>query len=327
MELVLIGLYASGSISLWFLVLFSAVAGVVRAVIAPASRTAFAALLPHRLIAGGVSLREIGEQAISILAPPVAGLLIPVIGIAGALAIDAATFALSALFFRRGLPGSIRERTDDRLLSQIGAGFAFVGRLPWLRDTIVSSALTNWLFAGAVTLALPILAAREMHGVLGYGILTGALAVGGVVGAVVVARATSPHFHVRRYATFKIAQGLLLGVVAVAATLPETGALLVASAAMLLFGFNIFFIGVEYEQAIQIRVPQQVLGRVLSLDQLGSMATLPIGYAITGFVVDTYGPQTTIFSYGMAIGLTGIVMVGLAAAFKDAYDKDSAEIG
>jgi len=44
-------------------------------------------------------------------------------------------------------------------------------------------------------------------------------------------------------------------------------------------------------------------------------------------VVDTYGPQTTIFSYGMAIGLTGIVMVGLAAAFKDAYDKDSAEIG
>ena len=48
--------------------------------------------------------------------------------------------------------------------------------------------------------------------------------------------------------------------------------------------------------ALQKDVPDHLLGRVISLDMLGSMALMPIGFAITGPLVAAFGARTVLLA-------------------------------
>ncbi|MDP9312344.1 MAG: MFS transporter, partial [Chloroflexota bacterium] len=51
---------------------------------------------------------------------------------------------------------------------------------------------------------------------------------------------------------------------------------------------------------LQEIVPRERLGRVMSIDQLGSFVLLPIGFAITGWLVSLLGPAS-VFMIGGGI--------------------------
>lgn len=240
----LIWLYATGHVTLWFLLVFSVANGVVRAVANPASRRAMAALLPRDLVGSGISNRQIGQEALSIGAPPVAGALAPVIGIGGVLTIDAVSFLVSLLLVWTGVPADVTEPAPrSRLLDELGEGLRYLIRKPWLRDSILLTTMTNWLFAGAVSLALPVLAASELAGVQGYGILVGAQAGGSLLAGVVVAR-TGTTFTVFGYAVLTATQGVIVVALAVSALLPAAVAVAAAGVTMFVFGFSILWVGV-----------------------------------------------------------------------------------
>jgi len=52
-------------------------------------------------------------------------------------------------------------------------------------------------------------------------------------------------------------------------------------------------------------VPNKMLGRVSSIDLLGSFALLPIGFGVIGLVTDRIGP-------GNVFILCGVISMGLA---------------
>jgi DHA3 family tetracycline resistance protein-like MFS transporter len=69
-------------------------------------------------------------------------------------------------------------------------------------------------------------------------------------------------------------------------------------------GFNLIWI-----HMVQELVPGELLGRVTSVDYLGSFGLLPIGYALSGWAIDAFGVQAVLVAGG---GLTALVtLVGM----------------
>ena len=56
--------------------------------------------------------------------------------------------------------------------------------------------------------------------------------------------------------------------------------------------------------ALQRDVPGHLIGRVLSLDMLGSMALMPVGYAITGPLASALGMRTLLIGAGVLVLVT-----------------------
>jgi MFS family permease len=63
-----------------------------------------------------------------------------------------------------------------------------------------------------------------------------------------------------------------------------------ASLAGLMIGFGLAFYNTIWYTIIQEMVPSEKLGRVLSIDTLGSMAMTPFAQGVGGIVVDSIGP-------------------------------------
>jgi DHA3 family tetracycline resistance protein-like MFS transporter len=54
-------------------------------------------------------------------------------------------------------------------------------------------------------------------------------------------------------------------------------------------GMSISVFGLIWTNSLQELVPREMLGRVASIDALGSYVLLPIGYGITGWATDLIG--------------------------------------
>jgi hypothetical protein len=68
--------------------------------------------------------------------------------------------------------------------------------------------------------------------------------------------------------------------------------------------------GLIWTNTLQEMVPRDMLGRVVSVDMLGSFVLLPIGYALTGWLADQIGPAP-VFVIGGALTVA-LMALGLA---------------
>ncbi len=71
------------------------------------------------------------------------------------------------------------------------------------------------------------------------------------------------------------------------------------SIAALVLGGSIAFFSLIWTNTLQELVPREMLGRVSSIDMLGSFVLLPIGFGITGWATDQLG-AATVFVIGGA---------------------------
>jgi DHA3 family tetracycline resistance protein-like MFS transporter len=75
-------------------------------------------------------------------------------------------------------------------------------------------------------------------------------------------------------------------------------------------GAMVTVFGLIWTNLIQEFVPREMLGRVSSIDALGSYVFLPLGYAAAGWLTDAIGPPAVFYLGG---GLTvAIALIGLA---------------
>ncbi len=80
---------------------------------------------------------------------------------------------------------------------------------------------------------------------------------------------------------------------------------LIVASILIGFGFGIFEI--LWDTILQERVPNNMLGRVGSIDLVGSYLLLPLGYLLVGVLSDYIGPNWVFIA-------SGILDIALAAA-------------
>jgi predicted MFS family arabinose efflux permease len=239
-----------------------------------------------------------------IVGPAIAGVLATTIGPGPTLAIDAISFALSALglaFVRRDLRAPV-DRPRQPLLTEIREGIDYIVGNPPLRTIIAYWGLVAICFAPLVT-ALAVHVTRDLGQAPSVlGVLLAAYGVGTVAGSLVTARVIGrvPPGMVLLGGSFVI--GIALIVMALAGDVPVLlGVGLVAGVAQSMVLVTYITLRTAYS-------PDALLGRIGSTARTISLGLQPIGLLVGGALIDRVGGSAT-------IAVMGLVVLGVSLAF------------
>ena len=79
--------------------------------------------------------------------------------------------------------------------------------------------------------------------------------------------------------------------------------------AALINGIALQFGGLAWTHLLQEKVPNEQLGRVSSIDAMGSMSLMPMGMALAGWATATFGPALVFIAGGALTALAGIAVI------------------
>jgi len=242
-----------------------------------------------------------------VLLAPLAGLLASTAGFGWAFAVNAASFAISALLLR-GLRATEPPRpvVTATIWVQGREVLGVLGRDRLLRALAVAQALAA-LSAGATSALLVLLAARRLHaGGGGYGLMLAGIGVGAFCGPLLLTRLGT---RARRPQLVFAAFGLR-GVVDL--VLASVTALPAALAALAFYGVGTSTGNVTFSSVIQSHVPEQLRGRVFSAFDLIWQAMRLASLLLGGLLADAYGIRA-VFYLGGAL-LLAAALVGFTTS-------------
>ncbi|MBC8077559.1 MAG: MFS transporter, partial [Chloroflexales bacterium] len=188
---------------------------------------------------------------------------------------------------------------------ELAEGLRYVAGVPWLRATIAIFALVV-VATGAPLAALPLLVRQRLgDSVVQLGWIYAASAAGAVVAALAVARIR----RLRRRGIVAYVATLISGVGVVALGLAPTLPLALLGAFADGVGIGVF--SLVWTQTLQDLVPDRLLGRVNSVDMLGSYCLLPLGFGLAGILADRIG-ASSLFALGggaaMLLAAAGLLL-------------------
>jgi MFS family permease len=291
------------SAHIWELIVLQAFAGTATAFFNPASTGLTPMTVSTARLQEANALRGISMASTGFLAPALAGLLIVTVGPGYALAIDAASFGVSAFYLARlHLPAHINLPAQSFARDLRDGWHEFVART-WVWVIVVGASLGNMM--SAVWLVLAATWIKEGHG--GAGAWTAILVVsaaGALIGGATVLRVRP-----RRplLAGCLVLVPTVLPLVLLALRLPW-GTFVAAALAT---GFGSMVFNTLWETALQQHVPAASLSRVSAYDWFGSLLCQPLGLALAGVVAGAIGMSSTLW---IAAGVAAVSIAAMLAA-------------
>jgi MFS family permease len=247
-------------------------------------------------------------QGASLVGSAVAGVVVAAFSAGMALAIDAATFLVSAfsLVLMRATPGvaastqeaatSEEEKPAAGLQEQIGF-WQYLGSSRLIQTSLLFFVVSSLVAGGLIEVALPALVHGPMHGgASNYGAILaswGAGALGGSIFAGMLGK--------RKHKGMLVLLGGLI-VSAMIALLP-IGGVYGAMACMLIGGIANSGITVLLFTAIQLSIPSHLMGRVMGLLMFSSLGMYPLSVALAGILSNQFGPALLFPVGGLVLGL------------------------
>ena len=244
-----------------------------------------------------------------ILGPAIAGVLATTIGPGPTMAIDAVSFALSALgliFVRRELRAPV-DRPRQPLLTEIREGIDFIVRNPILRTSILFWGVISILLAPLVT-ALAVHVTRDLGEPASVlGLILASYGVGTLLGSVLTARWIGRG----RVAEMLLGGNFVMGIALIA--LAVTVELPVQVAVAFVAGIVQSVVLVVYLTLRTVHSPDELLGRVGSTARTISLGLQPVGLLIGGALIDLTSGSITMALMGVAVATVSLLFAPIAA--------------
>ncbi|HET6826197.1 MAG TPA: MFS transporter [Amnibacterium sp.] len=272
---------------------FAFLLGCTAAFDAPARQSFVSELVPAAHVTNAVALNSASFNSARLIGPSVAGLLTEVVGPGWVFLINAASFVgvLASLFRIRPLPAGAGTAAAGRSLRDFSAGFTYVASR---RDLVVVFSMI--FLMGTFGMNFPIYASTMAvlfhQGAAGYGLLSTALAVGAVAGALLAARRAEPRFGLMVVAGILFGVGLMIGALA-----PDY---LVLAVALPLVGVASQTFMTTANGTVQLSVERWVRGRVMAIYMAIFMGGTVIGAPVIGWIANTLGPRDGLVAGGLA---------------------------
>jgi hypothetical protein len=282
--------------------------GVGQAIFQPSFSAIVPTIVPGELLVEANSLAQfVRPFSMMLLGPLIGGLLIAAFGAGWAFVFDGGTFAFSALMIllMRTRPEPRDPDSGQRLMSEVAEGLRYVIAHRWLILAMVGATVSLLATWGPWETLVPYVIKNELHGgPTALGLVFGAGGLGSVAAALFFGqRGTLPRRPVTAlYLAWAIAMfgtagfGLVTGV---------WQAMIVALATEACITILI----VIWYTLVQRLVPNDLLGRVTSLDWMISIAGVPLSFAIVGPAASAIGARMTLVLAGiLGGGITLAVM-------------------
>jgi MFS family permease len=261
--------------------------GFADAFFTPALQALIPQVIPQHDLPSANAVNSLSTQLGRVAGPALGGIIVGFGGTTLAFALNAASFLIAAFMLipLLSIPAPARQETTDstpqHLLVDIREGFQTTLASPVLWISIVAFAFINITLSGPFSVGMPFLVRDHLGGDERLlGLLYAIFPIGYAISGLVFGSVTRLHYRgIGLYAGGVIA-GLGLGVFGF--HLPLWALILAALAN----GAALEFVGLIWTNILQELVPEEKLGRVISIDTLGSFVLLPIGFAFTGWLVD-----------------------------------------
>ncbi|MBM7844375.1 MFS transporter [Herpetosiphon giganteus] len=312
----------TNTLQLWHIYAASISFGFFDSFFQPAYSALVPDVVPAESLPGANSLTALSAQMTLILGPLIASLIVGIGGAPTAFLFNSFSFLVSGLCLIPLLStdaSRAKARRSTGILKDVGAGLRTVSMNPWLWMTIILSSMANMLLAAPAQTALPILINKFLllpSERLGWA--HASIALGAVSASIWLSKGN----RLRRrglmgYGALFLASlaTLLVGVIGLNVGMFGSTIALAALLGVLVFrGIGIATFGLIWTHTMQEMVEREQLGRVASIDLLGSVALLPIGYGVAGWAADYFGApavfatcgiimlvMTTVFSFHPAV--------------------------
>ena len=314
--------------------------GIADAAFVPAQQAFLPRTLASDQLSSGNALLQGTMQLTGIIAPPIAGAAIAVVGTGTAFVIDSLSFfaaaAIVLMISARGVPTSRRPAVADEtptepvnlaaataapapeapapatsFVGQLREGIAYVLADPALRLTLLISLVMNFALGGPSAVGMPWLAEiRFDAGPVGLGLLTAGYAVGALGGTVLAGNATSQAQGRRLLATLGVS-GVAMLVVALAPSM------WVVFGALGVMGALIGYTNIVALSWLQRRVDPAMVGRVMAIVMLMGFGITPLSYALAGWLLDV---NATAMFAGAAVIIILTTAFAAASNFPVVFD-------
>src|SRR3954447_3206422 len=182
-------LLLAGTAQLWELAVLVAIYGSADAFFFPALIGLVPAAAGVERVQEANALMRISAHATQLAGAPLGGVLVATLGAGEAIAVDAATFLVSAAFLVR-MPRlvAVREHAPEATLRAIATGWRAVRARPWVLRFLAVLIAYHVAVLPCVFVLGPLIAQRELDGPTSWGIIQGAFAAGAVAGRVLAIR-------------------------------------------------------------------------------------------------------------------------------------------
>ena len=306
-----------GHPTLWQFCVIAVPLGALKGVFMPASMAMVPETLSQDDLQAGNGLMMASMQGSNLVGSALAGVVVAAFTAGVALAIDAATFLVSAVSLvlmsgtKRAMPGTSKkgahqEKTAVSTEEQGGqvSFWQYLRTSRLLQITLLLCMMTSLVAGGLIEVALPALVHGPMHGAASdFGFILAGWGAGSLVGSIFIGTLGK-----RQHKGLIILLGGLI-VSAMIALLP-VGGIPGAVICMLIGGIANSGFTVLLVTAVQMKIPSHLMGRIMGLLMFSSSGLYPISVAVAGVLSNQFGPAL-LFSFGglllalaMLFGLT-----------------------
>jgi hypothetical protein len=279
----------------WHIVALVAVYGAASGFFGPAFDSLVPQLVtPDDLVQANALDQFVRPAALQMAGPALGGVLIAAGGSGVAFAIDALTFVVSAACLALLRTPARQPAADASMWTEFKQGVNYVRGNVWLWGTFVAATFAYLLFIGPTEVLLPYVVKHELHGTAGdLGLVLASGGLGAVAAALVVGQTGVPG----RYMPF-IYVCWTLATLAVAGYGVATASWHLAVSCALVSGLEAAGT-IAWATAKQRLVPEELMGRVSSVDWFISIALVPLSYALAAPVATAIGVRGTLVGAGV----------------------------
>ncbi len=290
-----------------YILVLSFIAGLAQAFGGPAFQSLVPSLVPRQHLPNAIALNSIQFNLAQAIGPAIGGIVLVSLGMAACFGLNGLSFlvvivVLHSMEVPRPTPGPRKH-----ILAELGGGLSYVrhgGAL--LALTVLAFATTS--LALPIRAFLPVFATDAAH----LSRMMTTLGIGAVAGALIVAWLGS-FAHMGR--TLLLAQIVFGGLVAAFALVPASAlsyVLLFLGGAALLMIFSLT------NSLVQLAVPDELRGRVMSIYLVAFRGGMPLGSLVSGYFISQ-------FSAPIVIATNGLLLSVVAAGFLG-FDKRVREL-
>jgi predicted MFS family arabinose efflux permease len=289
----------------------AALLGVNQALYFPARQATVLEMVGRGELASAVALNSTAFNLARIVGPAIGGVVIASFGVPACFWLNAASYlgVIAALLTIRRRP--LTAGSPQTAWQLIGEGLRYVVRTPSLAGLFLLLFVAG-TFGANFNLVLPLFTRIVLHAnadVLGY--LFAAQGVGALIGALTMTVAGGWLVEPRR-----IAMSALL-FAAMELTFLVTPGFWQAILLLLVIGWSFAVYAIGTNTFVQLRAPERMQGRMVSLYSILFIGVTPIGNIWAGIVAHVFGPPAAVWMGGL---LTAIAAIAVLTYFLRARD-------
>ncbi len=291
-----------GVITVWQVALLAAFLGTINAVDIPTRQSFLIEMVGRGHIVNAIALNSAAFNGSRIIGPVIAGLSITYLGMPACFFINAASFIAVIIALWMMETRGERKASSEGVIRDVLRGVEFIRSHDEITRVIILIAIFSLVGIPYINL-LPVFSAEVFHaGPRGLGFLVGASGIGALTAALGIAVAGD----VENKSRFMSAAALCFSF-----------ALLVFSISKLFWlslivimagGWGMVSYLAVANSYIQVSVPDELRGRVMSVYSFVFLGIAPIGNAIMGLVADVLGTTR-------AVGLGAVICILASAVF------------